>query len=94
MWSLMNPTNLLILPTTPPGSSSTTSHGHNFRAEQGRSHAIYIRAHGNAGSLTHWARPGIEPVSSWTLVGFISAEPRQELPQPITFKMDKQGPTA
>ena len=26
-------------------------------------------AQGNAGSLTHRARPGIEPVSSWMLVG-------------------------
>ena len=31
--------------------------------------AIYTTAHGNAGSLTHWARPGIEPASSWFLVG-------------------------
>ena len=22
-------------------------------------------SHGNAGSLTHWARPGIEPITSW-----------------------------
>ena len=36
-------------------------------------------AHGNTGSLTHWARPGIEPVSSWILVRFISAAPQQEL---------------
>ena len=39
----------------------------------------YTAAQGNAGSLTHWARPGIEPTSSWVLVGFITAEPRQEL---------------
>ena len=32
----------------------------------------WIRAtsHGKAGSLTHWARPGIEPASSWKLVRF------------------------
>ena len=30
-------------------------------------------------SLTHWARPGIEPVSSWLLVRFTSAEPLWEL---------------
>ena len=30
--------------------------------------------HGNAGSLTHWARPGIEPSSWWILVGFITTE--------------------
>ena len=39
----------------------------------------YTTAHGNAGSLTHGARPGIEPVSSWMLVRFVSTEPRQEL---------------
>ena len=27
----------------------------------------YTRAHGKAGSLTHWARPGIEPTTSQTL---------------------------
>ena len=32
----------------------------------------YTIAHANTGSLTHWARPGIEPVSSWMLVGFLS----------------------
>ena len=38
-------------------------------------------AHSNAGSLTLWARSGIKPSSSWILVGFISTEPRWELPQ-------------
>ena len=33
----------------------------------------------HSSSLTHWARPGIEPVSSRMLIRFISAEPRQEL---------------
>ena len=41
--------------------------------------ATYTIAHGNARSLTHWARPGIEPMSSWILVGFISTDPQQEL---------------
>ena len=31
-------------------------------------------------SLTHWARPRIEPVSSWILDGFITTEPQHELP--------------
>ena len=35
--------------------------------------------HSNTGSLTHWVGPGVEPVSSWMLVGFIPAEPPQEL---------------
>ena len=30
----------------------------------------YTTPHSNAGSWTHWVRPGIEPASSWTLVGF------------------------
>ena len=41
--------------------------------------ATYTTAHGNTGSLTHWARPGIERSSS----GIRTAEPRQELPCPV-----------
>ena len=37
----------------------------------------------NARSLTHWAKLGIKPISSWILVKFITAEPWWELP--ITF---------
>ena len=37
----------------------------------------------NAGSLTHWTRPGIEPASSWILVGCISAALQQELHEGI-----------
>ena len=40
----------------------------------------YTTANGNAGSLTYWARPGIKLKSSWILVGFLTAEPQQELP--------------
>ena len=29
--------------------------------------ATYVRACDNAGSLTHWARPGVKSTSSWTL---------------------------
>ena len=43
--------------------------------------AIYNTAHCNARSLTHWAGPGVELESSWILVGWVSAEPRRELPQ-------------
>ena len=32
----------------------------------------YTTAHRNAGSLTHWARPGIEPATFWFLVGFVN----------------------
>ena len=40
---------------------------------------------GNAGSLIHWLRPGIEPASSWMLVKFVSDEPWQELLDEIFF---------
>ena len=39
----------------------------------------YTTARGNGGSLTHQARPGIEPTSSWIQIGFITAELRHEL---------------
>ena len=32
----------------------------------------YTAAHGNAGSLTHCARPEIQPASLWILVGFLT----------------------
>ena len=38
---------------------------------------IYTTAHGYARS--HGARPGIEPESSWMLVGFITTGPQWEL---------------
>ena len=47
--------------------------------------ATYTIAHSNAGSLAHWAGPGIEPASSWILVRFITAEPWWELPRVIFF---------
>ena len=47
--------------------------------------ATYTIAHGNAGSLTHWAGPGMEPETSWILVGFITSEPQQELSASIYF---------
>ena len=36
-------------------------------------------SHSKAGSLTHGARPGIKPASSWLLVGFVTTEPQCEL---------------
>ena len=41
--------------------------------------ATYITAHRDTGYLTHWARPGIEPVSLWILVRFITTEPQWEV---------------
>ena len=38
----------------------------------------YTTVTATVGSLTHWARPGIEPISSWILVRFVSPAPQQE----------------
>ena len=35
---------------------------------------IYTAIQGNAGSLTHWAGPGIKPSSSWILARFVSID--------------------
>ena len=40
----------------------------------------YTTDHSNAGSLTHWARQWIKPVSSWIPVRFVTTEPQRELP--------------
>ena len=49
------------------GSNWTCSHQpHGIQATS----VIHTTAHGNAESLTHWARLGIEPTSSWMPVGF------------------------
>ena len=48
--------------------------------------ATYTAAHSDTGSLTHCARPGIEPTTSWFLVGFISTVPRWELLTVIVLK--------
>ena len=45
----------------------------------------YITAHSNAKTLTQWVRPGIEPASSWMLVGFINHWARQELQNFLFF---------
>ena len=52
--------------------------------------ATYTMARGNAGSLTHWARPGMEPLSSWMLVGFVNPEPGWEIKS--SFKMAWKTP--
>ena len=45
------------------------------RGQIGAAAAGLHHSHSNAGSLTHWARPGIKPASFWILVGFITTEP-------------------
>ena len=65
------------------GATAAGLHHSNARSELRL--AVYTTAHGNAGSLTHWVRPGIEPASSWILVRFVSTEPWWELPLPLFF---------
>jgi len=48
--------------------------------------ATYTTAHGNAGSLTHWARPGIEPSTSWFLVGFVNHWATTGTPLPLFIR--------
>ena len=43
--------------------------------------AAYTAACGNAGSLTHGARPGIEPASSWTLCQVLNPLSHNENPR-------------
>ena len=68
----------------------------------------YTTTLSNAGSLTHWASPGIELTSSWILVGFVTAELQLELlftffkilvwiwglpkPQPTLRHIKRDGP--
>jgi len=47
--------------------------------------ASYTTAHGNTRSLTHWARPEIEPTYSWILVRCVSTALQQEIPFPFFF---------
>ena len=61
------------------GAAATGLHHSHSSARSEPYLVTYTRAHSNFGSLTHWARPGIEPASSWMLVRFISAEPQREL---------------
>ena len=44
------------------------------------------QSHSNTGSLINWARPGIEPMSSWMLVSLWTAELWRELWELFFFK--------
>ena len=56
---------------------------HHSHSHSHATYTTYTTAHGNTGSR---ARPGLEPASSWTLVRFVSPEPRRELPNQFPFK--------
>ena len=53
-------------------------HSHRQHRIQAES-ATYTTAGSNTRFLTHRVRPGIEPTTSWFLVGFMSTAPRWEL---------------
>ena len=55
---------------------------HHSYSNAGAMSATYTTAHGNAGSLTHRIKPGIEPTSSWILVRLIIPEPLWEFLSP------------
>ena len=49
---------------------------HSNTRSKPRLQPTYTTAHGDAGSLTHGVRPGIEPSASWFIVGFHCATMR------------------
>ena len=55
------------------------------------SSVTYTTAQGNAGSLTHWARPGIEATTSRFLVRFLSIVPWWELQEGKNLRQSWQG---
>ena len=46
-----------------------------------------VKAHGKMRYLTHWARTGIEPTSSWILMEFTSTVPQREIPVLIALEV-------
>ena len=62
------------------GRINAIAAGHSHSHTGSKPHwATYTTAHGDVGSLTHRARPGIAPAFSWMLVRFLSSEARPEL---------------
>ena len=60
-------------------AAPTAYRGSQARGLIGTTAAGLLHSHSNTRSLTHWGRPGIEPATSWFLVGFVSPEPQWEL---------------
>ena len=62
------------------GSNRSCSHWPTPESQQCRIRATSVTTfHSKAGSLTHGARPGIEPTTSWFLVRYVCAAPPREL---------------
>ena len=56
-------------------------HSHSNAGSEPCVSSTYTITHGNARSLTHQARPGIEPATSWFLVGFAKHRATMGTPQ-------------
>ena len=54
----------------------------------------FTTAYGNAGSLSHWERPGIKPATSWFLVGLVSTMPQRELQIFHSYKINSLPSTS
>ena len=65
---------LLLLRTAPMAYGSSQ-----VRCWIGVTVAGQCHSHSNAGSLTHWVRPGIKSAQSWIWVRLVSAAPQWEL---------------
>ena len=51
----------------------------------------FTTALGSAGSRTYWARPGIQPASSWILVGLFPLPHNRNSPPPPIFNQTLAG---
>ena len=61
-----------------------TSLWHSY-SNEGSEPCLYTIAPSNTGSLMHWARPGIEPASSWILVRLVSHWTATRTPKSYQF---------
>ena len=66
----------------------TTLAAYGVSQSRGRIQAIsatYTTVHSDTGSLTHWAKPGIKPTSSWIPVSFVNYWALKGTPQALFF---------
>ena len=66
-------------------AAPTAYGGSQARGPIGAMAAGLHHSHSNARSLAHWAKPGVEPSTSWLLVIFVSAAPQWELQYFVSF---------
>ena len=71
--------------------ATTAGLHHSHSSTRSKLSVTYTAAHSNTGSLTHWAMPGIEPMSSWMLLEFFTTESQQELPRSPNFLLSLQS---